>query len=255
LTSASPLSEAEKKWLQNFERKLESLSGSRTLTTSFLDPRQLELAEAALRKEERLSYTVFGGYPEAERNVLFIFPAQQKERLPELEAIQVSWKDQSEPIGHRDLLGAVLALGLKRDQVGDIILFGNLEAVVFVAAAQAGYVSANLTMVGHSAVDCAVIDISELPLPEDDGREIRGTVASLRLDAILSLGFGLSRSRIVMLVKNGLARVNWRPVNSPAYQLKEGDQVSLRGRGRLLVTAVQGETRKGRIHLALKRYS
>ena len=58
-----------------------------------------------------------------------------------------------------------------------------------------------------------------------------------------------------MMIKGGLARVNWRPINSPAHQLKEGDQVSLRGRGRLLVSAVQGETRKGRIHLQLKRYS
>ncbi len=255
MITASPLSEAEKKWLQNFERKLEVLDGSRTLTTSFLDPRQLELAEAALRREESLSYTVFGGYPEAERNVLHIFPAQLKERLPELEAIQVSWRAQSDQIGHRDLLGAVLGLGFKRDQVGDIILTDKQLAVIFVASAQAGYISSNLTAVGHDAVDCTVIDLAELPLPEDDGRDIRGTVASLRLDAVLSLGFGLSRSRIVMLVKGGLARVNWRPVNSPAHQLKEGDQVSLRGRGRLLVSTVQGETRKGRIHLQLKRYS
>lgn len=255
MITAAPLSEAEKKWLQNFERKLEVLSGNRTLTTSFLDPRQLELAEAALRKEESLSYTVFGGYPDAERNILHIFPAQQKERLPELEVIQVSWKDLSAETGHRDLLGAILGLGLKRDQVGDIILTGKQQAVIFVASAQAGYISANLTAVGHNPVDCAVIDLAELPLPEDDGREIRGTVASLRLDSVLSLGFGLSRSRIVMLIKGGLARVNWRPINSPAHQLKEGDQVSLRGRGRLLVSAVQGETRKGRIHLQLKRYS
>lgn len=255
MITTSPLSEAEKQWLQNFERKLETLIGNRTLTTAFLDPRQLELAEVALRRENDLGYTVFGGYPEAERNLLYIFPAQYQENLPDLEAIQVSWKGPVGQIGHRDLLGAVLALGLKRDQIGDIIVTDEQKAVVIVAAAQAAYISVNLTEVGQVKVACAITDISSLPLPEDDGRDIKGTVPSLRLDAVASLGFGLSRSRVVLLIKGGLARVNWRPVNSPALQLKEGDQVSIRGKGRLLLTAVEGETRKGRIHLKLKRYS
>jgi RNA-binding protein YlmH len=255
LITTSPLSEAEKQWLQNFERKLETLVGNRSLTTAFLDPRQLELAEAVLNREKSLSYTVFGGYPEAERNLLFIFPAQHQEKLPELEAIQVSWKGPAGQIGHRDLLGAVLALGLKRDQVGDIIVTEDQKAVVIVAAAQAAYISSNLTEVGQVKVECEVIELSGLPLPEDEGRDMKGTVPSLRLDAVASLGFGLSRSRVVLLIKGGLARVNWRPVNSPALQLKEGDQVSLRGKGRLVLTTVEGETRKGRIHLRLKRYS
>ena len=255
MITTSPLSEAEKQWLQNFERKLETIVGNRTLTTAFLDPRQLELAEAALSRENAISYTIFGGYPEAERNLLYIFPAQQQEKLPELEAIQVSWKGPAGQIGHRDLLGAVLALGLKRDQVGDIIVTDDQQAVVIIAAAQAVYISANLTEVGQVKVACEVSDISSLPLPEDDGREVKGTVPSLRLDAVASLGFGLSRSRVVLLIKGGLARVNWRPVNSPSIQLKEGDQVSLRGKGRLLLTAVEGETRKGRIHLRMKKYS
>jgi RNA-binding protein YlmH len=253
--TTSPLSEAEKQWLQNFERKLETLFGNRSLTTVFLDPRQLELAEAALNREKDLSYTVFGGYPEAERNLLFIFPAQHREKLPELEAIQVSWQGPAGQIGHRDLLGAVLALGLKRDQIGDIIVTEDQKAVVIVAAAQAAYVSSNLTEVGQVKVECEAIDLTGLPLPEDEGRDMKGTVPSLRLDAVASLGFGLSRSRVVLLIKGGLARVNWRPVNSPALQLKEGDQISLRGKGRLVLTTVEGETRKGRIHLRLKRYS
>jgi RNA-binding protein YlmH len=94
-----------------------------------------------------------------------------------------------------------------------------------------------------------------LPTAKDDGREIKGTVASLRADAVLSLGFGISRSRVVLLVKGGVVKVNFRPINSPSQQLKEGDQLSLKGRGRLLISEVEGETRKGRIRLKLKKYS
>jgi len=255
LITASPLSDAEKQWMQNFERKLETLGGNRTLTTAFLDPRQLELADVVLCRESAYAYTVYGGYPEAERNLLCIFPAQHKEKLPELEAVRVSWKGPAGQVGHRDLLGAVLAIGLKRDQVGDIITTSEQQAVVIVAAAQAAYISANLTEVGHARVESTTIDLADLPLPKDDGRDIKGTVPSLRLDAVISLGFSLSRSKVVLLIRGGIVRVNWRPVDSPAHQLKEGDQVSLKGKGRLLLTSVEGETRKGRIHINLKRYS
>ncbi len=254
MTTTSPLSEAEKLWLQNFERKIEALNGNRTLTTSFLDPRQLELAETVLNRDKNLAYTVYGGYPAAERNLLCIFPARHQGKLPELGVVQVSWKGPAEKVGHRDLLGAVMALGLKRDQLGDIIMTDNQLAAVIVSAAQAAYICSNLTEVGPVKVESKEIDISGLPLPEDDGRDVKGTVPSLRLDAVASLGFGLSRSRVVLFIRGGLARVNWRPVDSPALQLKEGDQVSLRGRGRLLLIAVEGETRKGRVHLKLRRY-
>jgi RNA-binding protein YlmH len=254
MVEAAPLTEAEKKWLQHFERRLEELNGNRTLTSPFLDPRQLELAETKLQEDKDLSYTVYGGYPDAERNLLFIFPSQQKARLPELDIIQVSWNDSHNRIGHRDFLGAVLALGLKRDQVGDIILTEENQAYLFLVTGKGEYICASLFEVNKSKVSCALIEVGQLPTPRDDSREIRGTVASLRLDAVVSIGFKLPRSRVVLLIKAGLARVNWRPVNSPSLQLKEGDQVSLRGRGRLVVDIVEGETRKGRIHLKLKKY-
>ncbi len=241
--------------MQQFERKLEQVHGSRIINTAFLDPRQLELAEAVLKKRTDLSYTVYGGYPRAERNALAIFPAQQKTVLPPIKAVTVSWKDGGEEISHRDLLGAVLGLGLKREQIGDIVLFEDGGAAVFVEEIKADYICSNLLQVGRHAVSCEVTCPGHLPFSKDDGKEIKGTVASLRLDAVLSLGFGVSRSRVVLLIKGGVVSVNWKPISSPSIQLNEGDQVSLKGRGRLLVEAVEGETRKGRIRLKLKKYS
>lgn len=253
MATTSPLSDAEKQWLQNFERKLNELDGRGAYLTSFLDPRQLELAEAALRANRSLSYLVYGGYPAAERNVLSIFPAQHQGTLPALEAVLIRWH-QKDQIGHRDLLGAVMALGLRRDQIGDIIMLQDNEAAVIVSEAKAEYILTNLTQAGSVALSSEIVEPENLPLPRDDGRTIRGTVASLRVDAVLSLGFGISRSRVVLLVKGGLVRVNWRPISSPSHQLNEGDQVSLRGRGRILVESVEGETRKGRMRLNLKKY-
>jgi RNA-binding protein YlmH len=253
VATTSALSDSEKQWLQNFERKLDELHSGETYNTAFLDPRQLELAEATLKKMPAYSYTVYGGHPAAERNVLRIFPAQHQPTLPSLEAIKVSWADSDE-IGHRDLLGAVMALGLRRDQVGDIIVLGDTEAAVIVGETRGDYIMAGLTQAGRTPVSCEVVEPESLELAKDDGRQIKGTVASLRVDAILSLGFGISRSRVVLLVKGGLVRVNWRPISSPSHQLSEGDQVSLKGRGRILVESVEGETRKGRMRVKLKKY-
>ncbi len=256
MTKTSPLSEGEKQWQQNFVRKLNELSAGKTINTSFLDPRQLELAEAVLKKETALSYIIYGGYPEAERNVLYIFPAQHQPAQPTLKAVQVNWSSEKNELGHRDLLGAVLALGLVRDQVGDIIFHEENAAVIIVANDKAEYICSNLDQVGSLPVHTLVVDPGQLSLAkDDDGKDIKGAVASLRVDAVLSLGFGISRSRVVLLVKGGVVRVNWRPISSPSVQLKEGDQVSLKGRGRLVITSVEGETRKGRIHLKLKKYS
>lgn len=255
MAKASPLSETEKQWLQHFQRKLDEMAGHQEHVTAFLDPRQLELAEAALGKRHDLSYTVYGGYPAAERNVLNIFSAQRQGDIPPIEAILVTWKRGENDITHRDLLGAVLALGLRRDQVGDILVLPDSSAAVMVIKAKADYVSQNLDQVGRVSVSCTAIDPAQLPLAEDDGKDIKGTVASLRVDAVLALGFGISRSKVVTLVKGGLVRVNWRPVNSPSLNLKEGDQLSLKGRGRVKIAEVGGETRKGRMHVKLKKYS
>lgn len=85
-------------------------------------------------------------------------------------------------------------------------------------------------------------------------KEIKGTVAALRLDAVLALGFGISRSRAVILVKGGLVQVNGKPVEAPARRVQQGDLIAIRGRGHIEIAALTGESRKGRQGLNLKKY-
>lgn len=249
-----PLTDAEKKWRTEFSRKVQSI-GSKGLQTHFLDPLQLELAQAVLQELPELSYTVFGGYPAAERACLRVFPAEQHGSLPEVAALLVKGSFDEDRLSHRDFLGAVLGLGLRRDQVGDILLTGRGKAVIIVVESKAELICSQLNQVGSVAVQCSLADADQLPLPADGGKEINGTVASVRLDAVLSLGFGLSRSRAAILIKGGLSKVNWRPIDSPSYQLQEGDIISLQGRGRLELISLEGETRKGRKRLKFKKIS
>lgn len=249
-----PLTESEIRWRDQFIRKLESISAEGIIETDFLDPLQLELAEGAVKANPHLSSIAFGGYEGAERLCLKVFPASLAVSPPRISCLQVKGPFKENNLTHRDLLGSVLGLGLRRDQVGDILIFSDDRSAIMVPESKGGLICSQLSRIGSVPVECTLVDASELPLPGKEGREIMGTVAGMRLDSIISLGFGLSRSRAAMLVKGGLSRVNWRPVASASHKVQEGDLISLQGKGRLEVLTVEGETRKGRIRLKLKKF-
>lgn len=249
----SSLTESEKKWQQHFQRQLEAGTG-KIIPTPFLDPRQQELAECSLKQRPDLHHVAFGGYPGAERVCFNIGPAERHLPLPPVTALLITGEWEKEPPAQRDFLGAVCSLRLKRDQVGDIILLPGGGAAVIVLESIAPVVCSSLRQVGGESVKCEITEPAALISAGEKGREIKGTVASMRLDAVLSLGFGISRSRMVPLIKAGLVRVNFRQVDSPAFQLRQGDMISLRGKGCLELLSVEGATRKGRQRVLIKKF-
>ncbi len=118
----------------------------------------------------------------------------------------------------------------------------------------ADFLLTHLTHVGKIPVTVERIDPERLEVPPERVKEIRATVASLRLDAVASLGFGVSRTRMAREIKGERVKLNWKTVRDPAHSVAQGDTLSIRGRGRVVVEEVQGTTRKGRISLLLKRY-
>ena len=103
-------------------------------------------------------------------------------------------------------------------------------------------------------VSVTPLDLTEIAPKEEKVKEIRTTVASLRLDAVASSGFSVSRTKLVSAVNAGLLQVNWQPAKGPAQEVKEGDVISMRGRGRMKVEQITGTSRKGRIGVYLKRF-
>ena len=98
------------------------------------------------------------------------------------------------------------------------------------------------------------MELSELQPKEEKIKEVRTTVASMRLDSIASSGFSTSRTKVVEAIKAGLVQVNWQPAKGPAQEVKEGDVISLRGRGRMQIEGITGTSKKGRIGVHLKRF-
>ena len=118
----------------------------------------------------------------------------------------------------------------------------------------ADFVVQNFTKIAMVAVSVTPMELDDIAPKEEKIKEVRTTVASLRLDAVASSGFSVSRTKLVSAVNAGLLQVNWQPAKGPSQEVKEGDVISMRGRGRMKVEAITGTSRKGRIGVYLKRF-
>lgn len=153
---------------------------------------------------------------------------------------------------HRDFLGALMNLGIERSLLGDIIISDG-AAYAFCLEKISGYIMDNLTRVRNDYVRCTgncVLDKDFSP----SYKEITGSVASLRLDAMISLAFGESRSHSVSAIEGGLVFVNGKLITTNAYNLKEGEIISVRGKGRFRYMYTKSETKKGRYMVVLNLY-
>ena len=166
--------------------------------------------------------------------------------------LSITWsKSFSRKLSHRDFLGSILGCGIKREKVGDIILDED-RAYVACMSDISRYLLYNLNKVGSVAVS-----VSETEAPqkkEEKVKVIASTVASLRLDSVIATGYGVSRAKAVEAVKSGKAKVNWEDTESVSREMKQGDIISLRGKGRIVLEEVAGTTKKDRIRITIKKY-
>ncbi|MDN5313383.1 MAG: hypothetical protein PWQ68_2357 [Thermoanaerobacteraceae bacterium] len=223
--------------------------------SNFLDPGQQNLAETVVRSFPGMEYYFDGGYKEAERKVLVAYPDFLKDEPfhAPLGALRITPKDPDEHPGHRDFLGAMLGLGISREKVGDILVT-KTGADVIVKQEITEYIGLNLLKVGSTPVSVEEISLKELLTPERRYKEMKSTVASLRLDAIASLAFGISRSKMAPFIKGENIRLNFRVVKDPSTPVKEGDVISASRLGRAKVLEVGGQSKKGRIYVRVHKY-
>lgn len=156
----------------------------------------------------------------------------------------------SRALSHRDYLGALMGLGIKRELAGDILTDGD-GGCVFCLEQIADYICENLTEVGRCTVTAERLeDLSALPVTEPEIREY--IVPSLRADALAGTVFRLSRSESAKLFSLGRVFINSRQCLNGSRQLREGDTVSVRGCGRFIYTSTLRTTKKDRLVAQLK---
>jgi RNA-binding protein YlmH len=234
---------------------LDVLKTHKTHVTDFYDPYLTGLVVSALKFTAGVGYRADGGYTGAERRRVVICPdyLDPGDIDGGLAFLSVTGSFHGTHPGHRDYLGSLLGLGLKREKLGDVLV-SQRGAQVIVAAEVAPYIAANLARVGRWEVSVGPMEAGALEIPAERVKTVNTTVSSLRLDSVAAAGFGVSRSKMADYITAERVNLNWQVRSSPSRPVKEGDVISIRGRGRVEVTAVKGTSRGGRIFVELNRY-
>lgn len=224
-----------------------------TRFTRFLDPAQA-IQAAQIAHTRQAGFSFWGGYPDAERVIGCFHPKEEEVSHDDYPLVCLHTKINSKfnSISHRDLLGAYMALGLTRACIGDIIISGS-AVFIFSSLQTSEFVAASLTSAGKVSLDFSVLDETPV-IPAPAGTVFSAVVSSLRLDAVVAAAYKLSRSESAECIRAGLLKVNHVPCERIDYQLKEGALMSLRGKGRVRLSTVNGMTRKQRIGITLFRY-
>ena len=224
--------------------------------SDFLNLNELNILHSTPKNMFSANYETYGGYEASERQMVAFLPdALCYEFLYPFSVLRIRPlnKKFSEDLTHRDYLGAILNLGIERCKIGDILV-NTCEAVVFVSDHMSDFLAQNLTRIRHTPVVASIEELQEFQY-EPSFEEIRGTVASVRLDTLLALAFSSSRSRLSGLIEGKKVFVNGRMIVSNGYRLKEGDIISVRGMGKFCYDGVLSETRKGRYSVVVRKYS
>lgn len=232
--------------------------------SDFLGLAEQNLFYSSFREYPPVAYSVYGGTDGCERfcicfdgsepvNGFQCIPVQYPDAFP-VSCIRItpSGLKFSDKLTHRDCLGALMHLGITRAKLGDIFLKENC-AYVFCVSSIADFICKELLQIKHSFVHCEVVTPEEEVL-SPEFKDISGTVASLRLDAFIALAFQASRSSMTDFIDGGKTYINGKLTTKAGEAVKEGDIISVRGKGRFLVSSVNHTTKKGRISVTIKKY-
>ena len=223
--------------------------------TCFLSPRELEMARFLFGEPDGLH--AFGGYGEAERKMFVYLPDYLEESALLAEdspcvCLRATFYQGDSP-NHRDFLGALMGAGIGRETVGDICV-GKEHCDFFVTQEIAPYILQNFTSAGRTKLHIEKIALTEADIPQPEVKEIKDTMASLRLDSVISSGFRIGRSLASQYVSSGKAAIDGLPCEKPDKIVNEGSKISVRGLGKIKLHAVNGKTKKDRISVVIYRY-
>lgn len=223
-------------------------------SVGFLTPAERVFLQKYAKRPIGGQILYFGGYAEAERTLFIAVPEYFEESAAkeEIAALKVTGRNIKE-MNHRDFLGSLMGLGIKRSMVGDILVFED-KCIIFVKSEISGYIVSNLEKIGRNGINISQCDIDELEIPPKKTEEISGTVAGIRLDSVLSVALKTSRSKAAELICGGAVSLNWEETDSVSKTVCEGDMISVKGKGRFKVKRIGDLTKKGRYAAVIEKY-
>lgn len=248
----------QKKQDEYFKSNIHNLIGQATgrggpRFSLFLEDRERLLAKEILRHNHWDNYCFFGGTDGCDRVMMGVFPEeiQSQESMFPITALRLQNKAADVSLSHRDYLGALMALQIKREHIGDILVSDHF-AVVFLSDSVAEFVRQNLDKIGRCSIIITDADPDSIEI-KHEFQEISGTVASLRLDCIVAFLLNKSRRIAEDALRAGKVKLNGLEVQNGAKQLSPGDVISLRGSGRFILGDDQKRTKKDRLYITIQK--
>lgn len=221
-----------------------------TECTDFYNPFEVKELTLLINTYDTISFSLIGN-EDSESKAILIYPEYMDEVNPAdyVSLVKIDKKDYD--IAHKDVLGSLLSLGIKREKLGDIII--NDEAIYFYIRNEIlDYVLLNLEKIKNYGVELEVIDLAT-PISRDlDYEEKLITCASARLDLVLANVYNLSRSDAKNAIEAGLVKLNYKVTYKISETLEVGDMVSMRRRGRFIVGEYLGLSKKDKLKLIIK---
>ncbi|GAB6929635.1 RNA-binding protein [Paenibacillus sp. JCM 10914] len=225
--------------------------------TDFLDPRQRFILESLVNRHPDAHALYLGGHDRAERVRALIAPDYRDLHHEDfkMKVLSITSGDQKFlELEHGDYMGSILGLGIKRSKIGDIHVHeGGCHTVV--TEDISSYLHLNLSQVHKVHVMTELLPLDQLKIAVTNFEEMDITVSSMRLDGIASDAYRISRTKIVVPIKAGRCRVNWKVEEDPSTNLKDGDVVSIQGFGRFKILETGGLTKKGRYRIKVGKYA
>ena len=223
--------------------------------SAFLTPAECYLLETRKLPVGEAKLVFSGGRDDCERKVAFFLPYYFQETDFDIGEIIKAVKIRSyfgKP-GHRDYLGAVLGLGIERDRIGDLLLFDD-TAYLFCLSSVVSVLLRELEKVGRISVKTEQIALTDVPVSERKTKKITFTVKSLRLDAVTGDLFGVSRTLAAELIREGAVTLNYTICEKVDAPIKEGDTLSVHGKGKGRISQIGGRSRKDRLFVEAELY-
>lgn len=218
--------------------------------TKFLTPSDAADIESRFPQKE-IPLCFYGGYDDAERKIAVFGEVYDQSEYP-VSAVVVRQKGGRE-LSHRDYLGTVLSLGLKREMIGDIIVQSD-GAIVFCLEEIAHFVADSLTKIANSGVEARVCAVGEFEAPERKYEKITATVSSLRLDCVVSAATGKARGTASQLIARSMVLQNYKVAESVSKSVKDNDVITVRGVGKFLIKTDGRLSKKGRVCIEINKY-
>lgn len=226
--------------------------------TSFLSPHEGEAVSRLIAASGHPWHLFYGGFEGAERRVCAFLPEWMEDGEDAfgedgpIVALRASWH-QGETLTHRDLLGALMGMGVTREKVGDLLVAEG-RCDILVLREVSAFLLQSMESAGRVKLRLERVPLSGVEPPQVQVKLIRDTVAALRLDAVAASGFSISRSKAADLISAGRVNLNWQECQKGDRTVEEGDVISCRGLGKCVVKEVGGRSKKGRIGLLIQRF-